>query len=70
MSPTDGWWITGGELYAYDYYPQDTTVKISNGQFISGEPVGLALISFYSFNNTHFTLVANWSGWALPCDYG
>ena len=39
MSSTDEWWITGGEFYAYDYYPSDTTVKVSNGQFVSGENV-------------------------------
>ena len=71
MSPTDGWWITGGELYPYDYYPQATTVKISNGQFTSGESVRLILMIFHCFMAKIVHLpVANWSGWSLPSHYG
>ena len=39
LTSTYGWWITGGQLYPYDYYPQSSTVKMSNGQFVTGESV-------------------------------
>ena len=39
LGPNNEWWITGGQEYPYDYYPQETSVKLVDGQWRSGPMV-------------------------------
>merc|ERR1719188_1732218 len=76
LSPGNGWMISGGFEYSYDYYsPMDSVETVSNGQFVNGEslPIAVAGHCLVNMDDNHMMLVGgyrvvDWNGVATSYD--